>query len=276
MPRFYFVLPLALAAATLAAQQMPAKSPTPKGLAPAPSADRSPAKLADAINASYYRADSLMRLECQVSVDWATFFNSAKLSMPPDRMKLIEGLKISSHAVRGKVAQVSFDWTAGPMTGSDQVEEGLKQMVRGFYQFYWPLFASPLVNSADEFKKVEPLADGSSKIYETSQNMNVVITIDKDGVPLHYSFDSPAMKGTIDTEYVPSPQPVAGDLRRMSSARVAEQIGTSNINMQIGLDYQPVGSFNLPKHVSFEILGAYSVAMEFSGCTASTAVVVNQ
>jgi len=47
---------------------------------------------------------------------------------------------------------------------------------------------------------------------------------------------------------------------------VSEQIGTSTINVQLNLDYQEVDGFHVPKHVSFDSLGAYSINMEVLDC----------
>ena len=76
------------------------------------------------------------------------------------------------------------------------------------------------------------------------------------------------MNGTIEPHYTSSPQPTPGDLRRISKMDVTEQIGTSTINTNLTLDYQEVNGFNIPKHVSFDLVGAYSLSFDFTGCSA--------
>jgi len=84
---------------------------------------------------------------------------------------------------------------------------------------------------------------------------------------MHYTLDSPAMNGTIDLHYVSSPKPVPGDLRRISSMDASEQIGNSTMNVTLSLDYQAVDGLYIPSHVSYNIGGAYSLSMDFSGCS---------
>ena len=69
------------------------------------------------------------------------------------------------------------------------------------------------------------------------------LTIDKDGVPAHYTVDGPGMKGMIDLHYLTSAPQTPGDARRISSLDLTEQIGSSTINMGISMDYQAVDMF---------------------------------
>ncbi len=274
MPRRLFVCILAMGANLLAAQAPTANSSTPQSLVSPASSTRDPELLAKNLRESYYHADNLSSMDCDVSVDWPALFKAVKAEVPPERLKILQGLKIRSNAVRGKSPEITFDWGNETFDNKEQVEDGFRKMVGGFYQFYWPMVASPLVKSSKDFSKIESLGDGASNIYESAANMSIVIRADKDGVPTHYSFDSVAAKGTIDAHYVPSPKPGPGDIRRISGITVSEQIGSSNINASFDLDYQSVNGFNIPKHVSFGISGAYSIQMEFSGCsvTAETPV----
>ena len=134
--------------------------------------------------------------------------------------------------------------------------------------------ASPVANAKD-LSKVEPLPDGTAKVYSSTENIKVVMTIGKDSIPTHYSMESALMNGTVDPHYTSSPRPVPGDLRRISSVAITEQLGTSTMNVNLSLDYQNVDGFYVPKHVSFDLVGAYSIAMDFSGCSASKQLTLN-
>jgi hypothetical protein len=142
-------------------------------------------------------------------------------------------------------------------------------MLGGFYQAYWSLVASPPIGSAAEISKIEPLPDGGAKVYTSSQSSSVVITVDKENVPTHYKLETPALNGSVDLRYLPAPKPIPGDLRRISNMDVSEQIGTSIINIKLNLDYQAVDGFYIPAHISYDVGGAYSMSLEFSGCSAS-------
>ncbi len=148
-------------------------------------------------------------------------------------------------------------------------------MLGGFYQMYWNIVASSPLSNAAEISKIEPLSDGGAKVYSSGQNTNLVIITDKENTPTHYTFDSPAMSGTIDLHYVASPKPVPSDLRRISGIDTSEQIGTSTMNVKLSLDYQAVDEFYVPRHVSFDLVGAYSVLMDFSVCSVSKGAIAH-
>jgi hypothetical protein len=158
----------------------------------------------------------------------------------------------------------------------EQLEDGLKQMLDGFDQMYWSLVATPPIHSAAEITKMESLANGGAQVYSSSQNIKVVITVDKENTPTHYTLDSPTLKGTIDLRYVPAPMPIPGDLRRISSMDVSEHIGTSVINVKLDFDYQAVDGFYVPALFSYDVGGAFSVSMKFSDCSATNGAISNK
>jgi hypothetical protein len=200
-------------------------------------------------------------------VDWPAFYSALKTNVAADRMKAISALRTQFQADRGHTPQVTFDWNGETLDTKEQLEGGLKQMTEGFFQAYWSMLASPLVKSPSEFTKIEPLADGSSQIYESSGDIKLVFTADKDGLPVHYVFDGSAFKGTIDAQFAPSPKPTEGDMRRISSLILLEQIGDTKMNVKLSLDYQAVGGFYIPDHVLYEMIGAYTIPLEFTDCS---------
>ena len=230
---------------------------------------------ADAIRESYYHPDDMSDLNCSVSVDWPAFLASTKLNPSAERLKAIQDLKIRSQSIRGNSPNITFEWV-GTLDSKEQLENGLKQMLGGFYQMYWSLVATPPIHSAAEITKMESLADGGAQVYSSSQDIKVVITVNKENTPTHYTLDSPTLKGTIDLRYVPAPTPIPGDLRRISSVDVSEHIGTSVINVKLDLDYQAVDGFYVPAHVSYDVGGALSVSMKFSDCSATKGAIPNK
>jgi hypothetical protein len=259
----------------LFAQQPAATSPKSETRGQAGTPPYDPATVAAAIRDSYYHPDAMSGLDCTISVDWLAFFTALKLSLAADRLKAIQSLKVRSQAVRGKIPKVNFEWNNGTLNNNEQFEDGLKQMLGGFYQMYWNLLASTPIGDAAEITKIEPFPDGGAKVYSSSQNINLVMITDKENTPTHYTLDSTAMNGTIDLHYVSSPKPIPGDLRRISSMDVSEQIGDSTINVKLSLDYQAVDGFYIPSHVSYNFSGAYSLSMDFSGCSVSKGAVAH-
>jgi hypothetical protein len=238
------------------------------GQIPVKSLPFDPQKLAASINGSFYRPDQLSGLQCAVSVDWAGFYNGLKIKVPEARLHAIDGVQIHYTAIRNKTPDVTFNWVNGEPDTRDQLEGGIKQIVGGFYQTYWPLMASPPITKAAEIQRIEPQADGTKKIYESDANNKVVIDLDKNDTPTHYAFDTPAFKGAFDLQFVDSPEPTANDLRRISQLHLVTNIGASSLNVQVDLDYQPVEGYVVPRHVTYNVVGAYSISMEFIGCSA--------
>jgi hypothetical protein len=268
MPRLLFVSLLVLSANMLVAEKPTTTSPKPATIQlPAGTLPVDPAKLAAGIRGSYYHPDKLSSLDCTLSIDWPTFFTSLKSSPSEDRLKVLQGVKIRSRAARGKSPEITFDWAAGPLNSSEQFENGLKQMLGGFYQIYWPMVASSVIKDAAELTRIEPLPNGGANVHMSDHDTKVDMTVDKESAPTHYTLDSPTMKGTIDLHYTPTPSPVPGDLRRISSLDLSEQVGTSIMNLGLSLDYQVVDGFLVPKHVAVNIVGAYTLNMEFTGCS---------
>lgn len=268
MPR-KSVLSLLLLTATISGAQQAATT-TPKSGPTASSVDalpRDPAKMAVLIDASYYRPEELSSVDCDISMDWAALFTAMKQTPPPDRLVALQALKIHSHAVRGREDQITFDWPDAEIAGKDQIEGGLKQTLSGYYQMYWPLLASSLFKDAQDLNKIEPLPDGSANVYVGGDGNHLIITVDQKARPVHWVLDSAAMKGIIDPEFSPSPNPKPGDLSRISGLRVVENIGSSSMNVKVDMDYQLVDKFYLPRNVSFGIVGAYALKMEFTSCT---------
>jgi hypothetical protein len=225
------------------------------------------AKLTAKVLSSYYHPDKLPGLECDAVPDWNGFFKSANLQMTPDRMQAMQAMRVHVRAVRDQTPEITFNWTKGRIDSSNQVEELLKRTIDQFYQVYWNVFASPAVKYAAVISKIEPQPGGLTKVYESDPNAYVVMTVDKDGTPTHYSMQSPTANGEVDAHYARSPHPVSGDRRRISSVDVREQTGGSAMEVEVTVDYQPLDDYFVPWHVTFGRVGAYTMAFEFSGCS---------
>jgi hypothetical protein len=268
---------VALGAALLAAQQPAA--PPQINAAPATPVQKlpvDPAILTAKILGSYYHPDNLPGLDCDVSMDWPAFITSAKLVVPPDRMQALQALKIHVTALRGEPPEITFNWSEDRIATANQVEAALRQSIDGFFQMYWSMFASPPMRSANDIGKVDPQPDDTVKIYAVDPNTHTVITVNNDGLPTQYTFDGAKMSGTIDAHYMPSPHPGPGDLRRISGIDVDEHIGSSSMKVSLTVDYQPLDTYFVPRNVSFDVIGAYTMAMNYSGCTVMSAPVAGE
>ena len=257
-----------LGSALLGAQQPAA--PTQNGPKAGPPDTRLSAQ-AKALTAkvldSYYHPDKLPGLECDVTPDWRAFFASANVVVPPDSMQAIRALKVHVRTLRDETPEFTFDWTRGRAMNAGQIEASLRQMIGGFYDVYWPLFASPAIKYTAVISKIEPQTDGTTKVYESDPNAYVVMTVDKHGTPTNYTMQSPTMNGVVEPHYAPTPHQVRGDRRRITSVDMSRQAGASTIKVQVSMDYQPLENYFVPKHVSYSRVGAYTLTVDFSGCS---------
>lgn len=262
------LMPVVLGAMMLAAQQPAA--PSQAGRAPGAAnqaLNAEAARLTEKILASYYHPDNLPGLECDVTPGWSDFFHSTRMTLPQDQAQDMEALKIHVRAPRDETPEITFNWTQGKIANSKQVEELLRRTINQFYQVYWDMLASPAVKYAAVISKIEPQPDGTTKVYEADPNAYVVMTVAKDGTPVHYTMQSPGVSGVVDAQYARSPHPKNGDRRRITEVNVSEQSGASSMNVRVKVDYQQLKEYFVPGQVTFTQSGAYTLPMNFSGCS---------
>ncbi|HZB89201.1 MAG TPA: hypothetical protein VE291_11115 [Terracidiphilus sp.] len=265
-----FLIALLLAVVPLCAQQpQPGVSKPTEIQQPAGKLPVEPSKLSAAIRASYYHPDSLNAMECNLAVDWPTFFSALKTTVPDDRIKALQGLKIHSRAERGKPAALTFDWAGGQISTRDQLESGLKQMVDGFYQIYWPTLAGPLVGEQDKLEDIKPLPDGGAKTSALSGGMHINIVVDKSAAPTHYDFQSPALKGNVDISYLPASGERPETPPLIGGLKMDEGIGESTFKVDMNVDYQTVEGLEIPRNITFGVIGAFTIKMELTECAIS-------
>ncbi len=270
MSRLALLIAATLVAVPISAQQPPAASPDkPAAVRELSAADVE--KLTREISAAYYHPEALAGLDCNVQVDWEPFMTALKVDLDSDggkkELAILRGLKLHAHAMRGKPAELTFNWAGGDTPAKDQIEGGLRQTVAGFFQSYWGMFDMADVKASD-VTKAEAHADSSSTLYTGDANSQLVVDVDKEGTPTHYKVKSPALNATIDLEYTPTLPPTPGDTRRITTARIAQFAGETTIKVNMKLDYQPAGTFFVPHRANFDIPGALSIGFEFTSCTA--------
>ena len=137
MTRLLFLFLLAACTSLLAAQQEEKKPPTTEILKHfVETTPKERAKLAARIRESYYHPEKMSGLDCDLSINWPEFFSSLKANIPEDRRKTIQGLKIEARANRNQIPELTFNWADGQIDSKERFENGLKQMLDGFYQIY--------------------------------------------------------------------------------------------------------------------------------------------
>lgn len=232
------------------------------------------AKIESGISAAYYHPDDLSGMDCGATIGWAEVMKQLKQEAPPDRLKMLDGMNVEMHARRGKPTEVKITWANGEPTNKQTIEDGTKQMVGGFFQMYWPIAGASMGPAKSDTVRVE-VRDGGGYTLHTNSAGNVVTEeIDKDLIPIKINVNSPAMIVGMIPHFSPSPNPVVGDLRRLTGLDIATQIGTSTTNAGFTIEYQTVGGYHIPQRFSINVGGAYSVPVELIGCSVSKEIIV--
>jgi len=224
-------------------------------------------KLSRQIRESYYHPDDLSGLDCTASIDWEELFKTMKAEAPPERLKLLQGMTIQVHAVREKPTEFQFAWSGVVPSNRETLENGARQMISGFFQMYWSFSNRSIIPTGAEIKHVERKPTGQTVVDFGNQNMSTSVTVSEDFVPIHFAFDGAAMKGSLDPTFLPSPNPVPGDLRRLASVHANYVVGATTINATISMEYQTVGGINIPSRAIVGLTDAYSVPVSFPKCS---------
>jgi len=170
-------------------------------------------------------------------------------------------------AVKGQNPKIDIAWLNGTPGNKDSIETGVRQMLTGFFQMYWQFGGSSMAPGPAEKFQAEPRAGGGHVLRSNANGVSVTTEVDSDNVPTKVFVDSPALKATFGLRFAAPQNSTPGDLRRLTSLDFSEQIGTTNLNGSLSMDYQTIQGVNIPRHVSFGIGGAYSTPMEFVGCS---------
>ena len=265
--RHFFAVVLLVGAGRLLGQQHSGNSQSiVLSGAPRVSAPES-GNLARDIGASYYHPDALTGMACRVAIDFDSLIQQIRPSA--SGAAKLGDVGISVVAMRGQMAKTEIVWSgAGPVT-KDQIEAGVKQMLGGFFQTYWQLAASSMAPGPGEKFEAESITDGGHILHSHGPGENLTLQVDSENIPTEGFIDATALKARFRFHFMPSPNPVAGDLRRLTAMEFAEQIGTTNMNGNISMDYQTVEGFHIPRHVTFGVGGAFSLDMEFQDCSVS-------
>ena len=220
--------------------------------------------LARDVDASYYHPDALSGIACKVVVDFERLLKQLQSSSETAKLN---NVAISVAAMRGQSPTINVSWPNPAPAGQQPIESGVKQMLGGFFQMYWQFAGSSLAPRPDEKFETGLLPGGGHIFRSRGRNEDFTLAVNSEDTPTEGLLDGTALKARFRFRFSPAPNPIPGDLRRLTSLEFAEQIGTTTVNGSISMDYQTVDGLHIPRHVSFGIGGAYSVDIEFQQCT---------
>jgi hypothetical protein len=274
--RPFLSLALAICSGGFVAAQQPADS-VPFSAASEPHLSQPKidlAKIESGMSAAYYHPDDLSGMDCGATIGWADVMKQLKQEVPPDRLKVLDGMNVEMNARRGKSTEVKITWANGEPTNKQTLEDGTKQMIGGFFQTYWPIAGASMAPAKSDTVHVEARDGGGYTLHTNSAGTVVTEEVDRDLVPIKINVNSPAMIVGMVPHFTPSPNPVAGDLRWLTGLDVTTRIGTSTTNAGFTIEYQTIGGYHIPQRFSINVGGAYSVPVELIGCSVSKDVIV--
>lgn len=256
------------------AQRAPESSGTSSGSLAAAPIDL--ARIKSGLTGSYYHPDDLTGIDCTAVVDWAGLMKQLKQPTSEDRLKALEMMTVAIRARRGKIAEVTFGWPAGELSNKQRVEDTDRQMLSGFYQMYWSGLASPFGPTGQEWDRVQAEArtGGGYVLHYSSSGSPVTEEVDSDFLPVKVSINLPGSVMEMGMHYSPSPNPRPGDLRRMTSIDAVQHVGTSVTNFNFRIAYQQMAGYWIPAHLDVTMVGAYSIAIDLTGCSVSKEITV--
>jgi len=200
-------------------------------------------------------------ISCGVTLDWDGFFQRMKIEPTEGikaRLEKLKTIKISvvSRDVEHTEVQIDSD------NALNGVTDGVRQQLQGFFKIYWSQsYGRLFVVKPDDHFELTTRPEGYL-IQEHTGSTKVAIEMNKSYLMTRTSFETPQMSA------VATPGFVAGKdgLLRLSSFDETIDMGSSKMVLNLKLDYQRVGAYDIPQHVSVALPGAFSFDYTLGGC----------
>lgn len=200
-------------------------------------------------------------ISCGVTLDWDGFFERMKIEQTEGtkaRLEKLKNMKITVVSRDVEHTEVQVDSDSAP----SGVIDGLRQQLQGFFQIYWSeSYGRLLVVKPEDHFELTPGSEGYLLKMHTGST-KVAIEMNKSYLITHTSFETPQMSA------VATPGFVAGEdgLLRLRSLDETIDLGSSKMVVNVKLDYQRVGAYDVPQHVSMALPGSFSFDYTLGGC----------
>ena len=200
-------------------------------------------------------------ISCGVILDWDGLFQRLKIEQTEAtkvRLEKLKDTKISvvSHDAEHTEVKIDSDNEPNGLIG------GLRQQLQGFFQIYWSQSYGRLlvVKPGDHF---ELTTGPDGYLLKTSTgSTKVAIEMNKAYLITRTSLETPQMSA------VATPGFAAGEdgLLRLRSFDETIDMGSSKIVVNVNFDYQQVGAYDVPLHMSMALPGSFSFEYTLGGC----------
>jgi hypothetical protein len=201
-------------------------------------------------------------IACNAAVDWDKFV--ARSRNEPDqpahpRLEKLKLVRISFAARDGQAAEVKVEQ---PDSSAASISDGLSQQLQAFFQIYWAEAYGRLFFRRGEAFELVTTRDGYEERSSDGET-SVSVAMNKAFLVTHLSLHSP---GTA-SDVTPGFKAGADGLLRLRHLEQALDLGYSRVVvLDVDLDYQKVGDYEVPQHITVSVPGSFAFDYTFSGC----------
>ena len=218
-------------------------------------------KAMDKARSMYLTGPVPSSISCGVTLDWDGFFQSMKIEQTEGtkaRLEKLKTIKISfvSRDVEHTEVQIDSD------NALNGVTDGVRQQLQGFFKIYWSQsYGRLFVVKPDDHFELTTRPEGYL-FREHSGSTKVAIEMNKSYLITRTSFETPQMSAVATPGFVADKD----GLLRLNSFDETIDMGSSKMVLSIKLDYQLVGAYDVPQHVSIALPGSFSFDYTLGGC----------
>ena len=204
-------------------------------------------------------------ISCAATVDWDAFFAKMKIddATAKSRLALLKDLKVSVASQDAEHTQVKVDAATAP---PNALADGLRMQLQGFFQMYWSeAYGRLIAKRGDKFELTA--TPGGYSVKMAAGSAKVSVDMDKAYLITSFGLESAAMNATVTPQFKP------GDdgLLRLRNIDETINMGSSKMIVNVALDYQKVGEYDIPQHVTMSMPGSYSFDYTLTGCEVNAA-----
>ncbi|HEY6377014.1 MAG TPA: hypothetical protein VIX90_15955 [Edaphobacter sp.] len=199
-------------------------------------------------------------ISCGVAMDWDALFQQLKLEQTDEtkaRIEKVKGLKISVVSHDADHTEVKIDGDS-----TNQLSDGLRQQLQGFFKIFWTQSYGRLLEvKPGEHFELTTTPEGYV-MKSAKGEAKAVIDMDKSYRITRTNFESPQMSGAGTFGFV------AGEdgLFRFRNFDETLQFGENKLVVNINLDYQKVGPYEVPQRIHMALPGSFSFDYTLKGC----------
>lgn len=229
-----------------------------------------------AAHAQYYTptASGLKSFHCDASIDWKALLSRFSGTEIPDDNPALKFLQSVHLSVDDDLHGTgSFEWTnttdppENVKAGVEQIRDGLKTSVSGFFQSWNAYMNGSMVPLPDKTLTITKSGDGLH-LSGTTKDMSIDEDFDKNMLLTQALVSSPSLK----VQAIPTFTPTSDGLVISTVLNKVHQPPTApETEATFRIEYSKVDAFQIPSHVVFDIKNTGVIEIGFSTCKVTVA-----